>query len=272
MWPCRRWRSSAYRDRRRAGQALGLPAIGAIQGDWAALRRPRPDLAASHEVADGEGRPALHLPRRRRHARLVIPVALRAFPPPEIGAPCSPCGEADGRPFVAGPGGADAGAESGALACCSNSADRDPRCAPALGRPPAWAPGAWRWRSWNSVFDQRFGLPTLCPARTAAAGPGVDAGRARRACVAFDPATPLASWVGGSISRSSVPTSAAGVPGSIIRGRCRVGGVRAWLEPHRRPGVGPGSGSGSGVRSGRQAGFELACALEWSRRGGRPGQ
>lgn len=245
-----------------AGQALGLPVtLGAIQGDWAGWR-PRLILQQV-TVADGEGSPALHLPRVDATLAWSSLLRLQAhFHRLEISAPeLALRREADGRLFVAGlQVGADAGAEGGALAWLLEQRqivihDARLRWDDRLRGAPELALEKLEFRLDQRFGSRRFALRAQPPQALAST---LDVrGELRR----LDLATPLAS-----VGRLYIALERADLGGwrpwvDYPRPVQGVGGVRAWLESHAGSGVGSGSGSGPGLG----AGFELARALKFGR-------
>ena len=235
-----------------AGQALGLPvALGAIEGDWAGWR-PRLILQQV-TVADGEGRPALHLPRV--DATLAWSSLLRLqvhFHRLEITAPeLALRREADGRLFVAGLAvSAEAGADSPALGWLLEQRqivihDARLRWDDRLRKAPELVLEKLEFRLDQRFGSRRFALRAQPPQALAST---LDVrGELRH----LDLATPAAS-----AGRLYVALERADLGGwrpwiDYPRPVQGVGGVRAWLESH--------AGSGLGV------GFELARTLKFGR-------
>ena len=237
-----------------AAQALGLPvALGAIEGDWAGWR-PRLILQQV-TVADGEGRPALELPRVDATLAWSSLLRLEAhFHRLEITAPeLAVRREADGRLFVAGlPVSAEAGADNPALGWLLEQRqivihDARLRWDDRLRGAPELVLEKVEFRLDQRFGPRRFALRAQPPQALAST---LDVrGELRR----LDLVTPMES-----AGRLYVALDRADLGGwrpwiDYPRPVQGVGGVRAWLESHA------GVGSGLGTR------FELARALKFGR-------
>ena len=244
-----------------AAQALGLPvALGAIEGDWAGWR-PRLILQQV-TVADGEGSPALHLPRVDATLAWSSLLRLQAhFHRLEITAPeLAVRREADGRLFVAGLHvGADAGAESGALAWLLEQRqivihEARLRWDDRLRGAPELVLEKMEFRLDQRFGSRRFALRAQPPQALASA---LDVrGELRH----LDLAAPMAS-----AGRLYVALERADLGGwrpwiDYPRPLQGVGGVRAWLESH----AGSGWGSGAGFDFARALNFARASAPVWA--------